>query len=1033
MPRSPKGSKESKGVAASPGGASAPDGDPWRDVIETALQDESPARERAAPNPLTEALPPEPVPLTWLAAALVAALAALVATQALPASVATATDAAWDVFREHGRVGVRYPALLAGSVGLAFVALAAGLAGLYLVRQSATPGRGRQVVAAWVGTAAAALLGLRLREAAEPALAMAWTEPLRDTWLGATPPAFAGIALAGVIALFMRPDSLGSRALAGLGAFGLWLHAMTPVGWAGGSLLPAWAAIVGIPAGATSGSAGAVSAAPVGLLGDLPTLLQVLVATGLLAALALWRDLPRAILGLFAAGLWLPCVFWPMRVGVGATGLALETGASLAAAAFALALAVLHRPGPVPGAIAVDPATEADGGGRRLAMVGRAAEPIAVAVLIGGYLILKINGLRWSTTDEGLYFYAAKAWSEGLLPYRDFFFAHPPLHIAVPALAYKVFGYHFVVGKWLSALAALGAGIAVWRIARTWLGITAGVFALGLDLFACEVLQASTNLTGINLTTCWLMWGLWAALRHRFLLAGMLLGAAAATGFYAIGGFLILAVLAGCMPLPPPSRPHEPWLQRALRHPTILISLGFLAVWGTINAFFLVAAGDAFRTGVYDYHFAKKAKVEGFTPLSDGPHALLANSLVLLGARDFAVSVYYHAAHYWLALLAPLGIALKAWAHAITARPPPPVGRQAALRQTQPAWHAILWHPRRWWLDRASGGAGMLLWVLSLGLLAEFAQFKERYDFYYALLLPCVTLCAATWIDALLALGRVAVQALTVRETRPPTGSLPQRGSMPRPVDGLPHGKILAAVSVMVLLSLLWVPVNMSANRKAFPSEFQRTEGSGGIGERLTFDWYPPPPPWTDGGEAIGPTWLSDVTRGLYWQDHRMRGSIESGVHHYLWSKKRWFSTADDMAAYIRRNSTETDTLTGASDYAPLIALLSGRRLAGNHIDTNSKVFNTGAVSVERFWDAVCADRVKFVIAAPQSYFAPSTLNLRTSVVENFKKDQVFLDPMLKHWKTLDMELWVRKREPTGGEKACSYKGMRGVGPTLQN
>lgn len=90
-------------------------------------------------------------------------------------------------------------------------------------------------------------------------------------------------------------------------------------------------------------------------------------------------------------------------------------------------------------------------------------------------------------------------------------------------------------------------------------------------------------------------------------------------------------------------------------------------------------------------------------------------------------------------------------------------------------------------------------------------------------------------------------------------------------------------------------------------------------------------------------------------------------------------------------------------------------------------------MSLEQFWDAACADRVKFVVAAPQSYFAPSTLHLRTSVVENFKKAAVFQDPMLKHWKTLDMELWVRKREPKAGAKACAYKAMRGVGPTLQN
>ena len=59
--------------------------------------------------------------------------------------------------------------------------------------------------------------------------------------------------------------------------------------------------------------------------------------------------------------------------------------------------------------------------------------PIGWIGIILGYLALKWSCFHYSATDENIYFYQAAAWAEGVLPYRDFFFAHPPLHIAPPA------------------------------------------------------------------------------------------------------------------------------------------------------------------------------------------------------------------------------------------------------------------------------------------------------------------------------------------------------------------------------------------------------------------------------------------------------------------------------------------------------------------------------------------------------------------------------------------------------------------------
>ncbi len=912
----------------------------------------TPAAEPAAEPARAEEQAPH-----WLPTALVATgLALVAAAQGVTGSAAPRFPV------------LSHAALVLAGLSLGCAALAAGLWRADATRKIASM--------ALFAAAIAAFFGLRLRELADPALSTGWAEPLRDGLLGLTPAMAAAVAVGGLCALALDPESRAARALAGIGGLGLWLHAFLPVGWLGATVIPAFAGLTGIanpPAPATD----------IALPGGTFVVVEAVLATSLLAGLALARSLPRPALFGIAGALAALCVAWPLHAGMAGLGLAIQVAGAIALTAGSLALVLRVRRDDALPTLQVP------------------TEAVAVAVLIAVWIVLKINGLRFSTTDEGLYFYAARLWSQGQLPYRDFFFSHPPLHIGIPALFYAVFGYHFIIGKLLSASAALIAGLAAWRIARTHIGIWAGVLTLGLYLTACEVLQASTNLTGINLTVAWMMLGVWATLSRRFFWGGLLLGAAASTGFYSLGTFLALFVLALAQPLPAGNQPR--W-QRLLQHPAALLGLGFLCVWGTLNVYFTIAAGDSYLQGVYAYHLAKKAKVVGYVPLSEGPQALVANFFTLLESRDFTVTLYYHSPHYFLAFLAPLGVALRVWLRGLRARAEQVQSLDKKRKADAPArtdW-PLLYDPRRWWREPGLGGAVLIVWLATGALLVEFGQFKERYDFYYSLLIPGLAICAAAWLDAVLALGQAAIRGVrSDRAWQPP--------------DALRW----AAVGALAL-SLLWVSVNLAANRKAYASEFNQIEGSGGLGERLTFDWVEPP----------GPPWLGEVTRGLFWADTRLRGNIESGVHHYLWNKKRWFSKAEEIAAYIKQHSAPEDTVTGASDYAPLLALMADRRLAGNQVDTNSKVFNTGAVPLEKFWDKVCADHVKFLIVAPMSYFAPQTIQKRTTIVENFKQEKVFSDPMLRHWKNTDIELWVRKQEPPA--KACEFKGARGAGPNLE-
>ena len=118
-------------------------------------------------------------------------------------------------------------------------------------------------------------------------------------------------------------------------------------------------------------------------------------------------------------------------------------------------------------------------------------------------------------------------------------------------------------------------------------------------------------------------------------------------------------------------------------------------------------------------------------------------------------------------------------------------------------------------------------------------------------------------------------------------------------------------------VAALWLPLNGWANETAFPEEITAKGSSKGAGEVLPFTWTPSP---------VLPE-LGEFAHALFWADSRTRGNLDGSVANYLRSKKRWFSTAPAIADYIRQNSTEQDTITGASDYAPLIALLADGHL----------------------------------------------------------------------------------------------------------
>lgn len=926
------------------------------------------------------------------------ALALCGAALALPAAVGTDV-ALWAALLRDA--GVPWGMGLGGTVVLTAVALIAFV--VAWSREDLLPDTEDDLPASgWLLVAGCSAVGaIVLRGAADPDLVRAATAPMREGLFGLPLVVWGAVAAGGLWQLSDGRRARSARLLTAAGGLGMLTIGWMPIGWLGSASLPFFAAFSADSADTAIAAERVLT--PVMAAPSL-VLVQCLLGPGVLALLTVPRAPSRIILlGASAAALVLPCLstLWsaPASAGMAALGAtALLLGhATIVAGVTALALDRLVRIGPS------DTRNE--------------LENLAVFALIAIWLLAKVNGLRASATDESIYFYAAKAWADGTWPYHDFFFSHPPLHILPLAVIYTVTGFSLPAGKLLSVAAILLVGITVWRMTRAYIDPLAGVLALGLFLFAAETLKASTNLTGVNLTTMWVTFAVAAALGKRFFLAGILSGIAACTGVYSAAAVLAVAVLSVFVPHDESQGPST-LFSRVFAAPVVQLIFGFALVFGTINYLFYLMAGDEYVNGVYRYHFLKAAKTDGFRPMSEGLGAMVGNLGRLLVSSDFTITTYYHAAHLWLALLAPAGVALGIAVE--RSRRTPADGSAdstVALRkrkrrgrgQPQPedlnTW-LLLVDPRRWWRTLEQGGFALIAFFIAWAVLAEFAQFKERYSFYYVLLLPFVSIAAASWIAALLRIGAVAVGG-GWRWSRASADELPERGSPPSWIKG-------AAVAAAVMTTL-WVPVNTAANRRAWPSEFSKKDAAGKqiqtVGERLNFEWR----------DAPGPAFVSQASRGLLWKPYRLRGNIEAGLHHYMWSKKRWFSTAQEIATYINRNSGADDTITGSSTHAPLIALLADRRLAADHVDTNSKVFKTGIVGRREFWEKICADRVRYIVAGPMSFFSPQVMRRKPNVARNFKMIKTFSDRHLNHWRTVTLELW--ERNDPSGKTPCVFYG----------
>lgn len=236
-----------------------------------------------------------------------------------------------------------------------------------------------------------------------------------------------------------------------------------------------------------------------------------------------------------------------------------------------------------------------------------------LTAIIGLFFLLKSYGLHPAMSDENIYFYDAWLMHNGIMPYRDFFFAHPPFHLIPGWIMINILGdIDINAMKLLPDIAAFATASFIYLIVRKTSGRFAALLAAALFLFSHDLLRASSHWTAINWAVMWMSAGFFFALEKKPFISGLMLGLGVSTGIYIVPGAIMIAGMFD------------------LRNPKELLRyLGaFLLSLLLINGYFLIIAADEYFRDIISFHLMKKS-VHGSSFLSSLWNLLFHNFFLL--------------------------------------------------------------------------------------------------------------------------------------------------------------------------------------------------------------------------------------------------------------------------------------------------------------------------------------------------------------------------------------------------------------------
>ena len=151
--------------------------------------------------------------------------------------------------------------------------------------------------------------------------------------------------------------------------------------------------------------------------------------------------------------------------------------------------------------------------------------------------------------DEGCLSLGARFITQGYLPYQDFTLVHPPLYDLVLAAFYKIFGYSFLSGRYLSVALSLICIVIIYLVGKKLSHPTAGIVAAALFAVSPDMVYLGRRPVQETLGIFLILLAIYFALDflqnrklNRAFFCGLLMGLAVATKFTFIPAVLAIIV-----------------------------------------------------------------------------------------------------------------------------------------------------------------------------------------------------------------------------------------------------------------------------------------------------------------------------------------------------------------------------------------------------------------------------------------------------------------------------------------------------------
>jgi 4-amino-4-deoxy-L-arabinose transferase-like glycosyltransferase len=140
--------------------------------------------------------------------------------------------------------------------------------------------------------------------------------------------------------------------------------------------------------------------------------------------------------------------------------------------------------------------------------------------------------------DQGAYSLYARLIAQGSLPYRDFIFVSPPFYVLVLSTIYRIFGYNFYYGQYLSVFLSLASIVLIYftgrKISRPGVGLVAAAFfAVSPEMIYAgrRVTQEALCIFLVVLAIYFIVDFIITSKRSRLIFCGLVLGLAVAAKY----------------------------------------------------------------------------------------------------------------------------------------------------------------------------------------------------------------------------------------------------------------------------------------------------------------------------------------------------------------------------------------------------------------------------------------------------------------------------------------------------------------------